>query len=201
MDDPALPAAEREAALRGLERISAWPGQRLSVLEALERLLGKPGPRLRLIEVGAGSGHLSRWLDRELKLQGFRVEVFPTDRVSVPGVGRMDALKDALPEADIYFSNLMLHHLDDADLSGMLQAQCKASRLGFVHLDLHRHPLHYYGASALIRAAGLPKINLSDGLRSIQQGYTSGELLALAPQGSRVRWHFPFRWALSWQHP
>lgn len=199
MDDPALPAAEREEALRGLDRISAWPGQRSSVLAALEALLGPPGPRRKLVEVGAGSGQLSRWLDAELKLLGHQVELYPTDRVPVPGVGRLDALQAQLPEADIYFSNLMLHHLTDADVTRMLEAQARASRVGFLHLDLHRHPLHFYGASALFRLARLPEIIWTDGRRSIQQGYTRSELLALAPAGSELHWHVPFRWALTWR--
>ena len=202
MDASDLPARERQQALLGLERIATWPGQRAPLLRALLALLGPPSDRRRkLVEVGAGSGSLAPWLQARLAQHGHQVEVLATDRVAAPGVRRLDALRGPLPEADIYFSNLFLHHLPDDKLSRMLQRQAAACRVGLAHFDLHRHALHYYPAAALIQVARLPRINLVDGLRSIQQGYTRVELQALASRlpGAQVRWSFPFRWMLTWQ--
>lgn len=201
MDRPGLPRAERAEALRGLERLNRWPGQRGPLLRAIQGLLGPPGPRRRLIELGAGSGHLSAWLQLQLQRRGQRVEVLPTDRRSSRGVRRLDALARSLPEADVYFSNLLLHHLDDAELSRSLEAQARASRLGLAHYDLQRHWAHYYGAALLLPLASMPAIVREDGLRSIQQGYHRSELRALASRvpGARLSWHFPCRWMLTWR--
>jgi hypothetical protein len=202
MDDPRLDPAEHQAALEGLERISRWPGQREPLLRAVLGLLGPAtSRRVRVIEVGAGSGHLAAWMRRRLGSLGYRAEVLASDRVAAPGVRRLDALSTRLPEADVYCSNLLLHHLPDDGVQRMLRAQSRASRRGWAHYDLHRHWLHFYGASFLLRAAGLPRINWSDGLRSIQQGFRREELLALAPAGAAVSWHAPFRWCLRWQRP
>jgi hypothetical protein len=113
-------------------------------------------------------------------------------------------LQAKLPEADLYYSNLFLHHLPDAALPPLFARQAKASRLGFAHYDLQRHWAHFYGASLRIRLARLPRINWTDGLRSIQQGYTRAELSALAAQGvqgARLRWCLPCRWLLTWKRP
>lgn len=202
MDSKAVPREQRRLALEGLERIAAWPGQRAPLLRTILGQLGLPnGRRRKLVEVGAGSGTMATWMQARLAERGHRAEVLATDRVAVPGVRRLDALKGPLPEADLYFSNLFLHHLPDAQLSLMLERQAAASRVGLAHFDLHRHALHYYGALALMAATRLPRINLVDGLRSIQQGYTRAELQALAAglPGARVAWSFPFRWMLAWR--
>jgi hypothetical protein len=205
MDLPDLPAGQRELSLQGLDRIGGWWGQREPLVEALAGLMGGPGRRkLRLVEVGAGSGALAPWIERSLLQRGYRVQVLATDLHPMPGVKRLDALKKNLPEADIYFSNLFLHHLPDASLPILFKAQARASRLGFVHFDVQRHWAHFYGAALRIQLAGLPAINFTDALRSIQQGYTRQELQALAAQGApgaRLRWVLPCRWMLTWKRP
>lgn len=205
MDSTGLDPVERQAALDGLRTISRWPGQRGPILRALAALLGRPQPGVRrLVEVGAGSGHLSRWVSSRLRALGHQVEVLATDLEAADGVTRMDALSARPPEADIYFSNLMLHHLEDADVQTMFRLQAAASRVGLLHYELHRHWAHFYGARFLLKAGGLPEIVQSDGATSIQQGYTRRELRALAEASlpkARITWHFPFRWLLTWKRP
>lgn len=204
MDQADLPAAERRAALDGLERVAAWPGQRGPILEALLGLLGPPhGRRWRLVEVGAGNGNLARWLGAQLGARGHRVELLATDLTPAPGVRHLDAVRGRLPEADVYYSNLMLHHLPDAAVTTMLERQARACGRGLLHFDLQRHWAHFYGALALFAATGMPPIIRHDGMRSIQQGFSRAELRALARPlgGVRVDWTAPFRWRLSWRRP
>ncbi|MES2201019.1 MAG: hypothetical protein V4498_02080 [candidate division FCPU426 bacterium] len=128
------------------------------------------------------------------------MELLATDRVAGPGVLGVDCLDPKkLPDADLYFSNLLLHHLEDGDLAKMFEIQRRKARLGFAHYDLHRHVLHYYAAMFALRFSGLHPILLHDGLRSIQQGYTRSDLGVLAPMAS-IHWRFPFRWLVSWRH-
>jgi hypothetical protein len=201
MDDPGLDPALRQAALDGIERISHWMGQRRPLLKAILSILGPPGQgRLKLIEVGAGNGHLSRWIAAELALRHYDAEVRPSDLEPSPGVDRLDCLSEDLPEADLYFSNLLLHHLGDWQVCVMLRSQAKASRLGFVHFDLQRSWLHWQLARLRTRLAGLHPINLMDALLSIQQGFTRPELEGLGRSAGldlRVHWSFPFRWLVS----
>jgi hypothetical protein len=202
MDAAGLAPDERQAALDGLDRIGRWPGQRGPILRALASRLGRPQPGLRrLVEVGAGSGQLARWLAERLAARGHRVEVLPTDREAAPGVARLDAVAGTLPEADVYYSNLLLHHLEDGDAQAMLRRQASACRLGLLHFDLQRHPIHFYGARVILAAAGMPAIIRQDAASSIQQGFTRAELLALAAPlpGAGVHWQCPFRWMLAWR--
>jgi hypothetical protein len=205
MDRPGISKAERDVALAGLDRLSAWPGSRAPLLGSVRALLGPPdGKRRRLVELGAGGGALSRWLARSLAGLGYRAEVLATDRVGAPGVRRLDALAGRLPAADLYFSNLVLHHPPDAGVRRLLERSAQASARGCVHIDIQRHWLHYYGAMALLKLAGLPRINRADARLSIQQGYTRREWLGLARglgEGAEATWQFPFRWRLAWKRP
>jgi hypothetical protein len=205
MDRPGVAKAERDAALAGLERLSAWPGTRGPLLESVLNLLGTPtAKRLRLVELGAGGGSLSRWLAGRLAGLGYRAEVWATDLVAAPGVRRLEALSGRLPGADVYFSSLLLHHLADDGVRRLLERSAGASARGAVHLDLQRHWVHYYGAMALVAAAGLPGINRVDARLSIQQGYTRAEWMDLARglgPGAEATWQFPFRWRLAWKRP
>jgi hypothetical protein len=205
MDRPGLPKSERDAALAGLERLSAWPGTRGPLLSSVRKLLGPPDrKRRRLVELGAGGGSLSRWLAASLEGLGYRAEVLATDLVAAPGVRKLDALSGRLPAADLYFSNLLLHHLEDDGVRRLLERSAGASARGSVHLDLQRHWIHHYGAMAMVALAGLPRINRVDARLSIQQGYSREEWMGLARglgPGAEAGWQFPFRWRLAWKRP
>ncbi len=200
MDDPGLDPALRETALRGLESIAAWPGQRRPILETLLRWTGglpERGRTLRVVELGAGSGHLSRWLAGEMAARGIRAEWIPTDARPQPGVAALEmADEKAYPDADIFLSNLVWHHLPDEVLCASVRAMEARARIGWMAYDLHRHWLHYYGARLAL--GRLPAILRFDGALSIQQGYRREELerlLARAGCGeAEIRWCFPFRW-------
>jgi hypothetical protein len=193
----------RAEALKGIETISHWWGQRKPLLREILEILGPPsGRRVKLIEVGAGSGHLSRWISAELLNRGYDAEVTATDLSPSPGVQILDCTNQDQPEADLYFSSLLLHHLGDWEACQMLVAQARCARLGFVHFDLQRHCLHYALAFFRIRLAGLAPINQVDALLSIQQGYSYSELSALphaVALKTRIRWSWPFRWLLTWK--
>jgi hypothetical protein len=203
MDDPSLDPKIRDKALEGIEAISHWWGQRKPLLRAILNLLGPPvGRSFRLIEVGAGSGHLSRWLEAELKGRGYDAEVRATDLLARPGVEVLDCIKSEIPEADLYFSSLVLHHLGDWEACQMLAAQARVARIGFVHFDLQRNFFHYAIAFFRTRFSELPLINQIDALLSIQQSYSRSELRALPHAiglNARIQWSLPFRWLLLWK--
>jgi hypothetical protein len=203
MDQEGLDPDLRAQALKGIEAISHWWGQRRPLLrEILALIAPQRGRHLRLVELGAGSGHLSRWIAAELARRGFDAEVIPTDLLPSPGVQVLDCLAEVQPEADLYFSNLLLHHLGDWQACQMMLIQAKSARIGFVHFDLQRHWLHYQLAKFRTRLAGLHPINLADALLSIQQGYSKAEWGTFATAtGLRLtaRWRAPFRWLLTWK--
>ena len=202
MDDPALDPALREEALKGIEAISHWAGQRRPLLREILGLLGKPARKYRLIEIGAGSGHLSRWVEAELKKRGYEAEVLATDIFPYPGVGILDGSRGPLPEADIYFSSLVLHHLGDWQACRMMLLQSQAAKIGFVHFELRRHWLYFQLVKLAVKAARLHPINQIDALLSVQQSFTRQEIKTFATATGlkiRVKASLPFRWLLTWR--
>lgn len=206
MDDPRLAPSQYQAALKGLDRIHAATRMGDAVLAKILKWAAPIKRRLSLVELGAGSGHLSRWLAVRLAAAGVDAEIKATDLRPAPGVAQLDALDPArLPEADIYYSCLFLHHLSDGQAARMLALQGAKAGLGLMHLDLERHFLHYYGAKAFLRLVpGMHPINHHDAAASIQQGFSHADLAGLLHEANlagRVEWIFPFRWLLSWRRP
>jgi hypothetical protein len=198
MDSPDLDPALREQALEGLgrlRRIFLRPG---SLLAALVGILPPPGNRtLRLVELGAGSGELSAWLGRALERTGRRVEMVATDRIAAPDVLAFDCTAaSGWLDADMFFSNLLLHHLGVDEIRRSLGCQAVHARLGAIHLDLVRGPALYYLTRLFLPLFGYPRINQSDGLLSIQAAFSVREMEALG-SGFRgraaVRRALPFR--------
>ena len=198
MDRSDLDPALRQQALEGLlrlRRIFLRPG---ALLAAMVRILPPPSSRtLRLVELGAGSGDLSTRLGRALERTGRRVEMVATDRIGSPGVQAFDCTgADGWMDADLFFSNLLLHHLGVDEIRRSLGMQARHGRSGAVHLDLVRSGLSYYLTRGFLPLLRYPRINQSDGLLSIQAAFSTAELRALANgicAGSEVRRIPPFR--------
>ena len=71
---------------------------------------------------------------------------------------------------------------------------------GWFIVDLHRHPIAYYGFPLLARLAGWHRIVRNDGRISIARGFTRAEwtgLLAEAGIEADIAWIFPFRHGIS----
>lgn len=203
MDKPGLDPEVHEIALKGLEQIAGWPGQREPLFRRVAQMAQRAGRPVRIVELGAGSGHLCRWMDGRFKEMGLEAEVIATDLHAAPGVLAADATKPRTwPRADIYFSNLTLHHLDDRLVVDLMKNMTARAPLGWLAFDLQRHWLHYIGARAAMSARGMHPILLNDGARSIQQGFTRKDLKDLAGKAGlklEITWHFPFRWLVGFE--
>jgi hypothetical protein len=202
MDRSDLDPVLREQALQGLERLRRiWlrPGP---LLEAIDQNLSSPnGVTLRLVELGSGTGTLCAWIGRELERRGRRVEMVATDKLEGPGVRAFDcAGQGDWMDADLFFSNLMLHHLDENEIRRSMTSQFQHSRFGAVHMDLERSRVSYYLTRLFLPVLGYSRINQSDGLLSIQAAFRARELEEVARGNSRnakVRSIFPFRQILT----
>lgn len=221
MDGP-LPYPEARRALRDLDRVNRLLLGVTAVRRALlPRLLathreGRASP-LRVLDLGAGSGNLARMLTRAAGRRGVPVRMVLVDRrLTHLAVGRparraagaplaVAASAEALPfrrdAFDWSFSHLFFHHFDGAANRKILDEMLRCSRAGAVVVDLRRSRLAAWLARLLFPFLGVGRVALHDGLLSLAQSWTAGEVEALvggAPEVSVVelRHRFPFRWSL-----
>ena len=182
MDRTELDPRLRKQALVGLERLRRIFLRPTSILDAMVAILPPTFDQtIRIVELGAGSRDLSDNLGRALELTGRHVEMIPTDRVAAPGVHAFDCTGSAgWIDADLYFSNLLLHHLGVDEIRRSLLRQTMHARHGSVHLDLVRNRFGYYVTRFFLPFLRYPLINQSDGLLSIQAAFTVSEMRGLA---------------------
>jgi hypothetical protein len=103
-------------------------------------------------------------------------------------------------DADLFFSNLLLHHLRVDEIRRSLGMQALHARSGAVHLDLVRTGLSYYLSRLFLPLLRYPRIIQSDALLSIQAAFSTAEMRALSDGicvGSEIRWIPPFRQILT----
>jgi 2-polyprenyl-3-methyl-5-hydroxy-6-metoxy-1,4-benzoquinol methylase len=100
-------------------------------------------------------------------------------------------------QVDIVLSNHVLHHLDPAQLAGLLSDSASIARGLVLHSDLERDRLAY-AAYGLVTLPGRRRSFLHvDGLRSIRRSYRQPELQEVVPDGWLVERRFPMRLLLS----
>ncbi len=212
LDDANLPCGEMCRSLRDLTLVNRrWGASRALERYLLPKLREARLPSVRLLDVGAGSGDVSRRLARVLRQEGFDARVAAADvQWRHLAAGRQMsgneplacAAADAfrLPFAsrsiDWIISTLVFHHFSPQQNVGLLRELSRVARLGFALLDLRRHlfPLLF------VRLAGPlvfeSPISIQDGIASVGQAYTLEEARAIAGEavpGSRVEKVFPFR--------
>ena len=220
LDRPDLPAAERAASHADLDRLAGLPGQLRPLARAILHLVRQRAapprrrPRVRLLELGAGTGHVGLRLARLLRRRGYEVALHLTDLrtellppagaaegLSV-SVSRLDVLADALPETDIAYANLLLHHLDDEAAALLLGRMRDAARWGGAVYDLDRTALCFAVLRRLIPCLARSPVTVADSLLSVQQAFRPNEVLRLCRAAGiaapRVTRHLWIRWCLRW---
>lgn len=212
LDDPTLSDVEMKRSLADLWLVNrAWGGSRAIERRILRHTRSGGRRRLVLLDIGAGSGHVSRRLAHGLRAAGLEAMVIASDlqwRHLVAGRRMMDgdpppavcADAFALPfrdgTVDWVVSTLMLHHFSPAQNERLLGRLAKVARAGLALLDLRRHLLPLVFVSAAGRLVFRTRISVDDGKASVRQAYTpeeAGAFAARALPGARVEKVFPFR--------
>lgn len=218
MDDPALPAADHDAALDGLARLNAWSLADLPFRSAIQRLLADHDRPITILDLAAGSGDLVIRLARSLPggLARIRWQVADLSehalercrrRAEEAGVEiethRVDAVKDELPPTDIVTCSLFLHHLEKEDVVSVLRHLHASARLGGVVCDLRRSRTGLLLASAASRIATRSHVVHFDATASVRAAFTMRELEPLAAAAgitdARIEPVFPQRMRLVWR--
>ncbi|MDQ5873373.1 MAG: methyltransferase domain-containing protein [Acidobacteriota bacterium] len=215
LDDPEIPSEEMSRSLEDLSLVHRWWGS----AGAIERFLVGEIRRLEiskpvLLDVGAGSGDVTRRLARALALAGHPATVLACDlqwrhlaagrRMAGDSFPSISADAFTLPLAeksvDWIVSTLFFHHFSPAENADLLASFSRAARHGFALLDLRRHVLPLAFISVAGRLLFKTRVSVLDGIASVRQAYTPEEAARIARDavsGARVERVFPFRFLLS----
>jgi SAM-dependent methyltransferase len=183
MDGEGLPSELIEQVHRGLSRTHTILGNHAAILRALRQ----DGQAVRrVLDIGCGHGGLMEIVRKQVGADVVGVDLRPPEGGGDLRILKLDAVRDALPQADVAVSVCLVHHLRDEELIEMIRNVGRACRR-FVILDLVRHPVPLALFSAFAPLC-LPKVNVLDGRQSIRRAYTPKELRALiarALEGTR----------------
>ena len=215
MDDPEIPSEEMSRSLEDLSLVHRWWGS----AGALERFLVGEIRRIGisrpvLVDVGAGSGDVTRRLGAALTRAGHPATVLACDlqwrhlaagrRMAGDSFPSVSADAFTLPLADRsvdwIVSTLFFHHFSPAENAALLASFSRAARHGFALLDLRRHVLPLAFISVAGRLLFKTRVSVLDGIASVRQAYTPEEAGCIAREavsGARVERVFPFRFLLS----
>jgi len=186
IDTPDLPAEVMRDVHRDLTRTHRLLGNTGAIISALKR---DPLPVRRVLDIGCGDGGLLLEIRRKLRAEVFGIDLRPPSLTltAVPIV-QANAVREALPNADVAVAVCVAHHLSDSDCMEMIRNVGRYCRR-FIILDLVRHRLPLTLFSLALGPLVHP-INAHDGCRSIRRSYTPRELGAMVTEaldGTRGR--------------
>ncbi len=189
-DQPGLPAAERVAAFRELDRINRLFRFSHPFASRLPAWLGRDRcRRLEVLDVGAGSGllgeELSKWASRrgwEWKFTNLDANPLPAPAGARSKNLAGSALKLPFPDHsfDLVVASQMTHHLADSEVIQHWREAWRVTRDAIFICDLHRNAGLYL---LLWLTMGLVCANPAlrdDGLISVKRGFRCREWRELA---------------------
>jgi 2-polyprenyl-3-methyl-5-hydroxy-6-metoxy-1,4-benzoquinol methylase len=211
MDAAELDPATYARILNDLDRVNGWTLARRPTLRFLERAIGTLR-HFRLLDVGFGQGDMLRAIARWAKRRGLSAELMGVDlnpkSVAVAAAATPEDLgidyrtgdyRELVGGFDFIVSNLVAHHMTDAQLQDFLRYSEAEARRGWIVNDLHRHPFAYMGYPLLARLMGWHRIVREDGQLSIARSFRPVEWRAILmqagiePGAAKVVRRFPFR--------
>jgi len=175
LDGDGVPPEMAATAHRALSRSHTLLGNHAAILRALRR---DGRPVRRVLDLGCGHGDLMRRIHERIGADVVGIDLRPPvdARPGFP-IHRLDAVRDALPQADVAVSVCMAHHLADEELLGMIRnVGLSCPRLVILDVVRHRVPMFLFSALAPLL---LPRVNVLDGRQSIRRACTTTEFRAL----------------------
>lgn len=224
MDDLAASGTPLTQSLDQLRLVNRFLGGYSATLRVLAPWLQhRAGQSIRILDIGTGVADFPEVIIRcaaknKVDLSITAVDANPATvahardtvsrRLPPPLAARItiehaDALSLPYPDNgfDIAIAAMFLHHFPEGQASAILREMNRVARHGIVINDLQRHPLAYFGISALTRILPASPMVRHDGPLSVLRGFTRRELSEIARCAGFERytlcWHWAFRWVLS----
>ncbi|MCY9695322.1 methyltransferase domain-containing protein [Paenibacillus alginolyticus] len=189
MDDHTTGGLELREALRHLQILNRIFGAAGPTLYGLQRLwmeADKPR-RLSVLDIGSGSGdvnrHILRWadenrIDLKITLVDITEEACEEARLLFRNEPRVDVIRNdlfELPEgcADVITGTQFVHHFNTDELPNVINCMLKASRLGVVINDIHRHWIPWAAVWLTARIVSSNRYIVNDGPLSVAKGFRS----------------------------
>ncbi len=211
LDSPDLPLDETERALDDLERANRWLfGIGASLRTLLPRIALGPGSQV-LIDLGTGTGQLSRILRDKALNQGVDLKVIGVDRklshllaARARGNGHraVVACASLLPfrsdSVEWVYSHLLFHHFSSESNSKILAEMDRVAKRATVVVDLRRSKMGSFLARLFLPLLRLGPVALYDGRLSVDQSWTIDEVRELVgPRAiAELQPRFPVRFSL-----
>lgn len=191
MDDLSAGGPElREALqhLRVLNRIFSAAAPTLFGVQRLWREADKPS-RLSVLDIGSGSGDVNRqllsWADASrielnITLADITEEACEEARQFFRNEPRVQVMRSDLfdlPEAcaDVITGTQFVHHFDEEELPAVVDRMRRASRLGVVINDIHRHWIAWAAVWLAARMISDNRYIRNDGPLSVAKGFRSAD--------------------------
>jgi ubiquinone/menaquinone biosynthesis C-methylase UbiE len=203
--------------LRDLARVNRWLGGSALSWRAIAPFLSPDRPT-SLLDVGTGAADIPREMLRRARARGTTLEILATDirpqivdaaRAASAGFANLTVdlvehgpLPDGDGSHDIVHASLLLHHLEEAELTEMLRQMARVSRRAVIVNDLDRGRVWWIAAWLLTRVATRNGYTRHDAPLSVRRAYRPEELAAhAAAAGLRLvrlqRAFPPYRYALT----
>jgi SAM-dependent methyltransferase len=191
MDDFSTGGPELREALRHLRRLNRLFGAAAPTLCGVRKLWAeadKPGG-FSILDIGAGSGdvnrRLLRWADEEridltITLADITEEACEEARRLFRGEPRVRVVRTdlfELPEhcADVVTGTQFVHHFAPHELPRVVQHMLRASRIGVVLNDIHRHWIPWAAVWLTTRLLSHNRYILHDGPLSVAKGFRADD--------------------------
>jgi len=214
LDSDDVDAETRLRALSDVARANVYfAGARVVVREIRRVLAATTNRTLTLLDVGTGTGDVSRLAVAMARTHGVALtaiglDVSPTLARCAHGSGLLGVCGDALSlpfadrSVDVSVCSQLLHHFSDDDAVRLLRELDRVSRLGVVVCDLRRSWLSAGGFWLATFPLRFHPVSRHDGVVSVLRGFTRGELARLVRTAvgnhHPVRRALGFRLAVSW---
>jgi ubiquinone/menaquinone biosynthesis C-methylase UbiE len=198
LDEHDAPRDDVERSLRDLRRINRFLGGR----SIYGRLLRRIEDARSVIDVGAGTADNLAATDARLRVAvDFKIDhlLYQRDRRIYCVVGDASSLPFRSSSVDAVTSAHFFHHFSEEENLSILREALRVARKGVIVNDTRRHylPLLFVRLLGALRLVG--RITRFDAPASVQRGYTTREVTALADRlGSRfdIANMWPFRFGL-----
>ncbi|MBZ5535918.1 MAG: methyltransferase domain-containing protein [Acidobacteriia bacterium] len=217
LDSGAGSPEEIAASLRDLRRINRYlGGHRVSLIPIRELVRSLSLKQFSLLDVATGGADLpvaaARWAQRialPCRVVGLDISsrhlAFARESIQqFPGIrlvrGDIDHLPFAPSSFDFVNTSLFLHHVADAEVAPFLKTLTSLARVAVIINDLQRHWVPYFFLKLTQPVFARSRITQFDGFASLRQGFTPGEMRALAENTGianiSVTRRFPYRLAM-----